>query len=888
MKKYFWNLFLILCFVNLSFSQELHLSGKVVDSLFIPVGKANIILKKTDSLNKIQFVIADEKGKFKLPVVKNTLYELEVSSLGFETYKKAVFVKSDSIETNVVLQTRLESLQAVHIEARKPIEIKKDTTVFNASSFLYGTERNVEDLLKNLPGVEVGVDGSITVDDIPIEKIMINNEDFVGRQYGLISKNLTVDAVETVELIDRYQENKLFHNILDSNKKALNLNLKEEYNSKWFGNLNVGYDVQGADYHRFQINLMNMGGKTKFYILGNSNNSGLSTGASRSYADYSGGFNPNLSSIASGNYLSPYFYSALNSNSLLSNRTNRRISQTSSLSSITNFNDNVKLTNKLVLHKNRGKSRHTSIMNYHDEEGLESIRQRNRKTKDYTLQFNSHLELELSTNESLKIKGMYLYKDGQAVQNNILNAQPISENSTLKNSDIDFTANYVNRINSKSLWSVNANYTHIDKPENYRINDFIYNDLFLGLNGDQVMQNLKNRLQFATLNSAFAVKQNHKLAYDFKVDFVRRKEDFNNLVYVLDGSFQDVAENFSSKQYNLEHNFLAKASLEYKLNAFKINSGARTKYAKIQYSRLNKKIESSFTYISPFINLEYKINSKYSLDLGYVKGYRETPINSIYTNYLLSNLHYIVKGFDKHSHYSTQRYYLDFYKGNRRIDKFLMTSSVSYSNANKSFTNRILVEPNYNYYEKTLGEGTYYWDFSQKFEYYFSALKLNADLRIAYLIHNRQTAINADDFSTVYNYTWNYNLILNSNFKGFFDYRFTANYFPSKVKSQNTYKAKFLTSDLELLFNLNKKFNSKINLSHHNYYNKGAKSIQFIDLSSNYTALIGDKEFKFDLEIRNLLNKKSQDKVQISDLYTYQSLEFLLERMVLVSLNFSL
>jgi len=52
------------------------------------------------------------------------------------------------------------ALDDVIIKAELDITQKKDTITFNAKAFAQGNEEVVEDLLKNLPGVQVDGDGT--------------------------------------------------------------------------------------------------------------------------------------------------------------------------------------------------------------------------------------------------------------------------------------------------------------------------------------------------------------------------------------------------------------------------------------------------------------------------------------------------------------------------------------------------------------------------------------------------------------------------------------------------------------------------------------------------------------------------------------------------------
>ena len=62
------------------------------------------------------------------------------------------------------MDSDVQQLEAAKVTAAgNPIIVKKDTIEYNASSFRTTENDMLENLLKKLPGVEVGSDGSVTV-----------------------------------------------------------------------------------------------------------------------------------------------------------------------------------------------------------------------------------------------------------------------------------------------------------------------------------------------------------------------------------------------------------------------------------------------------------------------------------------------------------------------------------------------------------------------------------------------------------------------------------------------------------------------------------------------------------------------------------------------------
>ena len=65
------------------------------------------------------------------------------------------------------------------LEAQK-VQIKEDTVSYVVDSTMYRKNDNVEAMLKNLPGVQVDKDGTITAQGKQVTKVKVNGKDFFG------------------------------------------------------------------------------------------------------------------------------------------------------------------------------------------------------------------------------------------------------------------------------------------------------------------------------------------------------------------------------------------------------------------------------------------------------------------------------------------------------------------------------------------------------------------------------------------------------------------------------------------------------------------------------------------------------------------------------------
>ncbi|MDE5795582.1 MAG: carboxypeptidase-like regulatory domain-containing protein, partial [Muribaculaceae bacterium] len=180
--------------------------GRVLDSERQPLPGATLLLRLLPDSIRAAHTVADLEGFFSLTDLHAGDYLLTASMSGLEPATKRFEIADTSVvnlgdmilyENSVILQ------EAVVTGVRASIVAKQDTIEYNAGSFHTNPNANVEDLLKKLPGVEVGSDGTITSGGKTISKILVDGKEFFADDPQLATKNLPSDIVSKVQVIDR-------------------------------------------------------------------------------------------------------------------------------------------------------------------------------------------------------------------------------------------------------------------------------------------------------------------------------------------------------------------------------------------------------------------------------------------------------------------------------------------------------------------------------------------------------------------------------------------------------------------------------------------------------------------------------------------------------------
>lgn len=126
------------------------------------------------------------------------------------------------------------------------IRIKGDTTEYNPESYVIKPNSKVEDLLKQLPGIQVDKDGKITAQGKKVNKVLVDGEEFFGDDPTLVTKNVRGDMVAKVQVYDKKSDQATFTGVDDGVKnKTINIQIKEDKKNGYFGKLSAGIGTGG-------------------------------------------------------------------------------------------------------------------------------------------------------------------------------------------------------------------------------------------------------------------------------------------------------------------------------------------------------------------------------------------------------------------------------------------------------------------------------------------------------------------------------------------------------------------------------------------------------------------------------------------------------------------
>ena len=158
-KIYYFLIFSLFCY-SASAQNDIVLKGTVVDiNTQLPLELATVYFTTVKDSTVIEYATTDKNGAFS---IKTKKYDkpvfLKVNYMGYQPYfeeEKGLLESKDF--GKLYLLENVNALDNVVIKSEAPpITIKKDTLEFNAASYKVRPDSNVETLLKQLPGFDVG------------------------------------------------------------------------------------------------------------------------------------------------------------------------------------------------------------------------------------------------------------------------------------------------------------------------------------------------------------------------------------------------------------------------------------------------------------------------------------------------------------------------------------------------------------------------------------------------------------------------------------------------------------------------------------------------------------------------------------------------------------
>ncbi len=858
---------------------QIYFSGVVSDEKSNPIARARVFVK-TANLSKYTFT--DAKGNFKINFdsFNEESAHIIASYTGYKNDSILIKVSKGrrNYEANLKLVKLTRSIDEVVLIKRKPIEIKNDTVAYNVENFLNGTEKNVEDLLKKLPGITVKENGSLEYKGKAIFAVMLDGADLFNSNYMIGTRGINPKIIDQVEAIENWSENPILKNLNAETKVALNLKLKKD-KSSFSSGINLETNLQNR--HNIGGNILMVNSLIKTFQTVNYNNVGenkspINTNQnSLSFEDFQ-----NMS------YQAPFI---INTNTIDTqfgeDKSNRNQQKFGSSNSIIKISDkaNVKIIGSAVKDKILINNTSENYYNLNNESIFTKDENQIVKNINY---YTAGLELNW-----YKSKKEYFKYIGSLSSTNEDSENKLISNSnnnylTNKNTKNLFSKNvieYTYKLTSKKALQLRALYTYNDKPQNLWVNP----SLPIYPSTDSLSQNLQN-INLSKEHLGLEVKLFNVFSKDNKltvsIGLANEKFSLNSNLEVNNSYFP---EDFYNTSHYKTGNFYVDFDYFFKNELWNVTLKQKNIFLH-QNLQDNTQIKRNI-----FLNESslMVIRLLFNKTSGFVNAHIiSSPIDErfLFRNKILVSNRSVISNEYTFEAETRQNYQLGFTYNDSFFSQFKAVISGGYSKTDNNFTSEYLVDSNvnftHNYRSKKPSES---YNLTLNVEKFFSFISSRFNLKTSYVSSDYYNDINNNGTTKINLKTFNIDLIHQVAFnfplkiKNTFKYLLNMNH--SEISNQNINRSFSLKNDIAYSFNKIYVLNFSSEFYKPDF--KQTSDLLFLNFNFNYSPK--ESGFKYFFSIKNILNQKYIYTKYIQDYYVETHKVELLPRIFLLGCSFN-
>ncbi|MCF6294379.1 MAG: TonB-dependent receptor [Flavobacteriaceae bacterium] len=830
------------------------------------------VLVKTLGGKLINFTSTNEKGFYtiELPADFSKLI-IETSIISHLSLSNEVILFNSEKHTyklDFKLQQRLTELEEVFIEGKKkPIIVKKDTTVYNVNQFKDGSERVVEDLLKKLPGISINEKGIIKFKGKQVIRVLLDGDNLFNGNYIIGTKNIDSEIIEEVQAIEDYNTNHLLKGVKSSDDVAINLILKKG-KTDISGNAEIGFGAENKTY--FKTNLISVSKKLKGFSTISHNNIG------ENYTPYN--FNSNSFDIAKLNEVAQRTNNLVNNNfnsNLPDNRTRVNNNYFGSINSLYKFSKKLSFRFNYNLFKDKLiRNEVTNTVYNFDNEQINVSTQNNFNKKPLI----NTLEYELIYNINKKSLLTSVGKlDSQNIENtsNGFNNESSFKNIT-ESKDLFLKNNleYTYRINNTNVFQFSTSLSTNSIPQSVNIITEV----------DNILQDINfKKNNFNAEASLFSkIKKNEisfSLGYDFKENFVdsdlqgiliNNTPITNTIYYKLTKTYADINYQFKYGKWRF--------ATEIKNELFNVN---------LNDNNINTRLNTSTFGIYPLLSINYFLNRESHFYTNYRLSNQLPNANNVYSGLILINNRALTNNEFNFNLFNNQSSTFGF-RINDFYNLFQFNISTTYSFRKFDYINQLNVDEDISFFtSKVRITNNNRLDFRLDSEKYIHFLRSTINVNSSYSISEYQNIINDSGLRNNRSKSLFGQFHIRTGFKKPLNFEnkisFRNNVFKSIDSNttnsftsfQNDFKAKYIKGNFKFILN-SQYFNPDLGAN--------ISGDLFIDALLSYKPKKGKIEYL--LKANNLLNNNLYKSINTSDFSTSIFEYNLQERFLLLSILF--
>ncbi len=243
------------------------ISGTVTDgNSKAPIEFANVQLLKSIDSSIVKATATDKKGRFTIKNVAIGNYILLCTFISYEKVKLPISISAGQQKYNtgiIKISSLSQTMDAVLVTTKKSmLNTSIDRKIYNVGQDIMAQSGSASDILKNVPSVEVDIDGGVSLRGSAEVMILIDGKPspLMGKTRAEVLQQLPANSIERIEVITnpsaRFKP--------DGTAGIINIVMKKNIKSGWngtaTGNIGTNNRYNGSLNLNYKTNNLNVFG----------------------------------------------------------------------------------------------------------------------------------------------------------------------------------------------------------------------------------------------------------------------------------------------------------------------------------------------------------------------------------------------------------------------------------------------------------------------------------------------------------------------------------------------------------------------------------------------------------------------------------------------------
>lgn len=488
---------------------------------------------------------------------------------------------------------------------------------------------------------------------------------------------------------------------------------------------------------------------------------------------------------------------------------------------------------------------------------------------------------DFSKKSTLEATTRFNYVDNKDRSSIDFNSNNLEERLTTTTNFFDSKIVYTTKLSDKKVWIIAGRFINEETPQNYNVNQFVYQDLF-DTNAEAIKQQTTNAMTFYGFEAKYLNRKANGHLFEFSTGAEMRNDDLNTRFYLIENQTEIQPDGFQNNLQFQNYSYHAKASYSYQITSnFRMTQSAKINFINQNLQNQNKKFNPLL--FSPALNIDWEINHKNKLQASYSYNWRTSGLLNIYPNYIHSGFRNFSTGYDDFTKFANQNVNLMYSLGNWS-DRFFMSAMTGYSFSDQYFSSKSTLTQNYSVSEPVVLNNREMIFFNLNADYYLRKIKSNFKVTLGGSTSNYQNFVNESDIRDITSTTTNYGLEVRSGFNGVFNYHLGTKWSYSRFKTSST----FDYTNNRTFLNLNLRFSQKlyVTLYSERYYfgnlSQSKRDFYFSDLNIDFQLT---EKLRFNFAINNIFNTDTFVSYSLSDISVSETSYRLIPRYALLKVE---